>query len=502
MKKMTLILALLMVTKMAIGQTDYDILPYFSAGDYNHVMMNVMQMHDESIVANIKLVTYNQNTGFIQTSHGWYLLKVTRDCSEVLDTVMIEDPTLSCRALMEPAPNDEGYIFANIKRDGILPKNYLSICRFDEDLVFDLENEIRVPLEDSVSLGYEYLYLDDNDIILYYPIIGSNNEFVLSRFGTDGNLKHRQVIADSLCPINQPFGKIKVWNESPKKYVANGKQSVPLPGGPNEVFFRYCVLDSLFGIEEVMEYDGPSPGSLIQIFSSTYDDFESLDDSTYIFTTEGRRINTNEDGIHVTRRDKRTHTKIKTVFFPHNDPTGLYYSDQIIGIQKSSDNSVYVAFFNNGIVVTKMDMELNILWQRRYNSSTQNEFGYMPMAFAPSMRALEDGGLAIGGNYMEDFLFSVFVFTLGADGTSTPELETFLHPYLYYPNPAQDRLHLQYSPDVQPKQVELYDLQGRLVRSQSQGLESVDMQGLAPGQYLMKVTLEDGKSFTDKVVKE
>jgi hypothetical protein len=30
----------------------------------------------------------------------------------------------------------------------------------------------------------------------------------------------------------------------------------------------------------------------------------------------------------------------------------------------------------------------------------------------------------------------------------------------------------------------------------------LDMQGLAPGQYLMKVTLEDGKSFTDKVVKE
>ena len=84
-------------------------------------------------------------------------------------------------------------------------------------------------------------------------------------------------------------------------------------------------------------------------------------------------------------------------------------------------------------------------------------------------------------------------------GAGAEELMTF---YLAYPNPAQDRLHLQYSPDVQPKQVDLYDLQGRPVRSQSQGLESLNMQGLAPGQYLMKVTLEDGKSFTDKVVKE
>jgi hypothetical protein len=74
--------------------------------------------------------------------------------------------------------------------------------------------------------------------------------------------------------------------------------------------------------------------------------------------------------------------------------------------------------------------------------------------------------------------------------------------YLAYPNPAQDQLRLQYSPDVQPRQVELYDLQGRLVCSQSQGLENLDIQGLASGQYLMKVTLEDGKSFTDKVVKK
>ena len=71
-----------------------------------------------------------------------------------------------------------------------------------------------------------------------------------------------------------------------------------------------------------------------------------------------------------------------------------------------------------------------------------------------------------------------------------------------FPNPAQDLLRMQYSPDVKPAQVELYDLQGRLVRTQSQGLESINLQGLVPGQYLMQVTLEEGKSYSDKVVKE
>ena len=71
-----------------------------------------------------------------------------------------------------------------------------------------------------------------------------------------------------------------------------------------------------------------------------------------------------------------------------------------------------------------------------------------------------------------------------------------------YPNPANDYLRLHYSPDVEPRQIELYDLQGRLVRSQGSGLESLNLQGLAPGQYVMKVTLTDGTSFSDKVVKE
>ena len=80
--------------------------------------------------------------------------------------------------------------------------------------------------------------------------------------------------------------------------------------------------------------------------------------------------------------------------------------------------------------------------------------------------------------------------------------ETKLRPYLFYPNPTQDVLHLQYSPDATPKSIELYDLQGRLVRTQRNGLESLNLQGLASGTYTMRVMLEDGKVFSDKVVKE
>ena len=90
-----------------------------------------------------------------------------------------------------------------------------------------------------------------------------------------------------------------------------------------------------------------------------------------------------------------------------------------------------------------------------------------------------------------------------ADGTvGCQETGIQIRPYLFYPNPTQDELHLQFSPDVTPKTIELYDLQGRIVRTQRNGLESLNLQGLSAGQYVMKVTLENGKVFSDKVVKE
>ena len=110
---------------------------------------------------------------------------------------------------------------------------------------------------------------------------------------------------------------------------------------------------------------------------------------------------------------------------------------------------------------------------------------------------------AITQEYDGDYPFNTLFFLINDDGTNgTPEAETFVRPYAYWPNPAQDQLHLKYSPDVKPMQVELYNLQGRLVRTQSKDLESLSLQGLSAGTYTMRVMLEDGKVFSDKMVKE
>ena len=70
-----------------------------------------------------------------------------------------------------------------------------------------------------------------------------------------------------------------------------------------------------------------------------------------------------------------------------------------------------------------------------------------------------------------------------------------------YPNPTKDLLQLHYSHDVVPAKIELYDLQGRLVHTQSGAFESIDMRPLPAGTYMMRVTMEDRKVYSNKVVK-
>ena len=172
-------------------------------------------------------------------------------------------------------------------------------------------------------------------------------------------------------------------------------------------------------------------------------------------------------------------------------PEKLLYT---CNMELSDENHYYYYNEPNPIVVTKMDESFDVVWQRYYSIPSY------PLR-AHYILATSDGGCLVLGSGHKNDHYDAFALKVDSEGSVGMD-DVSACPYLFYPNPAQDQLHLQYSPDVKPAQVEFYDMQGRLVRTQSQGLEIINLQGLAPGRYLMKVTLEDGKTYSDKVVKE
>ena len=173
-------------------------------------------------------------------------------------------------------------------------------------------------------------------------------------------------------------------------------------------------------------------------------------------------------------------------------------------ISFGSTDDVYMAGGMDGIIphnlyVAYLDQDLNKIGEVYYIHPSK----YL---IARSIVACPGGGCLVYCNGVDDNTHTtencIYKISI-SDFLSIKDMHHHgLTMVTAYPNPAQDQLQLLFSPDVEPRQIELYDLQGRLVRSQGAGLESLSLQGLAPGQYVMKVTLTDGTVFSDKVVKE
>ena len=147
-------------------------------------------------------------------------------------------------------------------------------------------------------------------------------------------------------------------------------------------------------------------------------------------------------------------------------------------------------------VVCKFDTDLNLIWQRWYGRG-----GYAKIT---ECSLTSDGGCILIGEGRDNGSYCPYVVKITPEGYSAidEEADLELRPYAFYPNPVGDILHMEFSPDVKPVQVELYDLQGRLLRTQSSSFESINMDNLPSGTYTLRVTLENGMSYGDKVVKQ
>lgn len=69
-----------------------------------------------------------------------------------------------------------------------------------------------------------------------------------------------------------------------------------------------------------------------------------------------------------------------------------------------------------------------------------------------------------------------------------------------FPNPLNDMLTLQLSEDVICAEVDIYGIDGKLLKTQNSDLDKIDFSTLSQGVYLIKIRLSDGYVYTEKVV--
>ena len=169
----------------------------------------------------------------------------------------------------------------------------------------------------------------------------------------------------------------------------------------------------------------------------------------------------------------------------------------LCAFQHTSYNGAGPEINRNHIILMKTDTNLNLIWERRF---CLGDVCHRPL----QVLATHDGGCLITGYmYNDEDKINFFLLKLNQNGTlESQKNEIITFPFALRTNPVSDILRLEFSPDVQPMAVELYDVQGRLLSAQSSDLENISVEGLTAGIYTMRVVMKDGSSYSDKVVKQ
>ena len=515
MKKLTLILAILMATIVAKAQT-VDSIPHHSMG-YRDIRPQIfMEMSDGSIIGGYEIADVNP---LIPLGDVWH--KVSRGMPgnglEIVDTLLLPNDNFPWH-LTAKDPQGDGNIFVEFGNNFDEEYCYLKIRRFNDDLIFDT-TEVFVQIAQFIgNIADPGLLLDPyaNLIFAYYENL-SPLKFNFVKMDLDGTIKYQKTVDSIEIDPRQDIGPI-VFNQSPLQYCYWGFFH---KGNPSTNFGINCyILDSLFNVQKTYRLPnlGDAPDYSEYDLNGFYTKMLGLGDGNLLVARPYHRMYNlmpyiEDQGVALIKYDSSFQKTAIRKF--HSEPY-LENEDVTanpIGLGRSKDGNIYFAYYTNTmrpyygnyygrVSVVKMDCDLNIIWQR---------YCLEPQGYGRSwgmMQVLEDNSVAVSGintittsNGQLDHT-EVFYVVVNDDYDALEEEGLIVRPYAYWPNPAQDELHLQFSPDVTPTQIELYDLQGRLVHMQRKGLESLNMEGLASGAYTMRVTLEGGKVFSDKVIKE
>lgn len=472
-KHITLLLLALAVTFGAKAQ-DYSDFIYRNGifgGD------NILEANDGSLLIATTVTDNDQSWGLA----GACLYKFTTN-GELLDSLFMKTgESIDDDFLFETDP-DGLHLFGRIIYEG--GKTSFVLLKINDDL--EVQNEYSTQLFDGTSQDCSFLLDTENHVIIYWE--EENGQGHYTRFDTECNMLADALAVkpfDSSCaPLRTPLA---VFSESPLRYSMLYRKHQS--SGDT---LSIAVLDADFNVLKEKKYGEMMDRSFTPLH---YQLMKSVGEKHYFMTVLKQASYSITYTLNLLEIDddlNLTDNGYEAYFMPNQSKELLTHNSLLTADDGSfylisSDGMYYECFF-----VAKLDANLNMEWARYCMEGYEGE-NFMGM----NACTLSGGGIALCG---VNFSLQLFAAVIPENGWSTPETEQYIRPYLIYPNPVKDRLSIQFSPDVNPESIELYDVSGRCVASSRTA--EMNVANLPAGQYVAKITLEGGKVYSDKVVKE
>ena len=522
MKKTILLFTFLLAGFFAQAQNaSMQFIPFHNPGfDIFQYDSRIIQQRDGDLIVNVLVGTVRD-----AVVDGNIFYKVSPTGLQYVDS-LFEANTQPPFYMFAQDPRGEGNLRFNFEPEGN-GGTALRISHFsDSDLNINHVDDVLVHLHDSTVYEYVDSYLIDSqgDLILKYYYITPDGSSIchIARYGLDGTLKHAAILPESQNYINT----MEEFESTPKRYFQWKR-------GYQDNLYIYQ-LDSTFQVvkQNIIDkllfehfYGVVNGDSVYMEVMKCFHFGNNNSNSTFVVPDgddmliaapydydSGYYYEFHESGAAIARYNMNTLQMKALAHF--NDQPDASTDIRIMCFQKTCDGDFFLVYREPTpspeslptMTVAKLDNDLNVIWKRY--CFEPGSFKIDPYWSDYSGKLYDENGnemgiYVAGEAYRPEFQDNgMFFFFLTDETLSIEENGLIIRPYAYYPNPAQDELHLQYSPDVKPIQIELFDIQGRIVRLQRNGLERLNLQGLPAGTYTMRVTLEGGLVFSDKVVKE
>jgi len=510
MKKILLLLAIAFTASALPAQNNdmYSVM-YHDKQGLPFVNEGLLQQRDGDFIINT--FAFEDTNTYDEAPLGNMFYKMSPVSLTFTDSLFIADTTMvSLRCYhLDHNPNGEGNILSYFKYHEDCDSCFLHIYHFTDNNLTPIEDVV-APVCEGYAFGKVSIVDRLGDIILQYNKSDALNVYeYVARFGLDGTLKCH-VGLNGNEPVTYSAGQLSVLKEYPLTYYQWGEAGTFNDSHENFIIYT---LDSVFNrnpviisskistANEYIQYDGET--KVIPVGGDNV-----LVAAKYTHEVNPQNPMQDEFGVVVAKYDLRTMQPKGYITF--NDYPGINGKGKCLGIKMMTDGTVYFLYKEKGypqesFVAVKMDTDLNVEWKRFFKTDNISIEWLESPVLCKDEQGEEKGIAWIGDGHTSENIYGhpVIFFYFNHDGTvGANETSIEFRPYCYYPNPAKEQLHIQFSPDVQPAQVELYDLHGRLVHKQNNAYESIDLSQLPAGTYTLCVTLEEGKTYSDKVVKK
>ena len=452
---------------------------------------------DDGVVRETMHVVETCDHGFIVSCCACYdkiflndmLVRITAD-GEITNRLVfqINEKNLKYCGLYNCPDHDDEYLAIAVLTSGNSYTSYyqneLAFLRFDLELNLISQN--------ICSLGDDYINMatysqmdlprfvmgDDGTLFMAAHCLKTDGYcYLFAQITPEGEIvrimeetsinEHEDFLFDLFARDNGGYGMIKVYNHD-----HGGDFYYTVDSSMN------CVRVARLSGMTIMEVQSnPQYLDTTFYYTQTRGSGVAYDDTTFLITCSGnylRHIGGNQGKAHFIARVNDSLDVLEAITWESIQSSFMLRLVACVKALSVSDNAIFHcginglhghgqiytnSFTKSVISVSKFDKEMNLVWRRHY--STNNNMYDMNV-----IQATEDGGCIITGISAPEQDFTSrkmsYVLKLNAEGYDGmgESADIIAKPYYYYPNPAQDNLYIEFSPDVRCLSIEIYSLDG------------------------------------------